>query len=101
MLFLFPGTRGGLDLGQNPTVSLAIVVWGWALASRGYMIGGGMIWGLFAFKPVWGLAFFLVPVLTRRWRFCIAMVVTGCGLAAATLPFGAIRDNSPSSGFST
>ncbi|MCE9566865.1 MAG: DUF2029 domain-containing protein [Planctomycetes bacterium] len=91
VLFLFPGTRGGLDLAQNPTVSLAIVVWGWTLASRGYFVAGGMVWGLFAFKPVWGLAFFLVPVLTRRWRFCAAMVFTGCGLAAATLPFVGLR----------
>ncbi|WP_439628952.1 glycosyltransferase family 87 protein [Gemmata sp.] len=86
-LFLFPGTRAGLDLGQNPTLTLAIAVWGWALASRGYAAAGGAVWGLFAFKPVWGLAFFLVPVLTRRWRFCAAMVLTGCGLAAATVPF--------------
>jgi hypothetical protein len=91
LLFLFPGTRGGLDLGQNPMISLAIVVWGWALMSRGYHVGGGMVWGLFAFKPVWGLAFFLVPVLTRRWRFCVAMVVTGCGMAAATLPFVGVQ----------
>lgn len=86
-LFLFPGTRAGLDLGQNPTLTLAIAVWGWALASRGYTAAGGAVWGLFAFKPVWGLAFFLVPVLTRRWRFCAAMVLSGCGLAAATVPF--------------
>jgi arabinofuranan 3-O-arabinosyltransferase len=87
ILFLYPGTRGGLDLGQNPTITLAIAIWGWVLAARGYNVAGGMIWGLFAFKPIWGLAFFLVPVLTRRWRFCIAMVLTGVGLAAATLPF--------------
>jgi arabinofuranan 3-O-arabinosyltransferase len=90
-LFLFPGTRSGLDLGQNPTLTLAIAVWGWALASRGYTAAGGAVWGLFAFKPVWGLAFFLVPVLTRRWRFCAAMVLTGCGLAAATLPFVGVQ----------
>lgn len=91
VLFVFPGTRGGLDLAQNPTVSLAIVVWGWALASRGYVLAGGAVWGLFAFKPVWGLAFFLVPLLTRRWRFCAAMVVTGLGLVAITIPFVGIQ----------
>jgi hypothetical protein len=91
VFLLFPGTRSGFDLGQNPTVSLAIVVWGWALASRGYNFAGGAVWGLFAFKPVWGLAFFLVPVLTRRWRFAAGTVVTGLALVAATLPFVGIQ----------
>ena len=63
-----------------------IAIWGWALAARGYNTAGGVVWGLFAFKPVWALAFFLVPLLTRRWRFCAAMVVTGVALCAATLP---------------
>jgi hypothetical protein len=87
LLFLYPGTRGALDLGQNPTVSLCIVVWGWVLASRGYNVAGGMVWGLFAFKPVWAAAFFLVPLLMRRWRFCCAMVLTGAAFGALTLPF--------------
>jgi hypothetical protein len=87
VLFLYPGTRGGMDLGQNPTITLSIALWGWVLVSRGYNFAGGMIWGLFAFKPVWGLAFFLVPLLTGRWRFCVAMVSTGMALSAATLPF--------------
>ncbi|MBA4062855.1 MAG: hypothetical protein C0501_03950 [Isosphaera sp.] len=86
LLLVFPGTRSGLDLGQNPTVSLAILVWGWALAARGRDIAGGAVWGLFAFKPVWGLAFAVVPLLTGRWRFAAAMALTGAGLAAATLP---------------
>jgi hypothetical protein len=91
ILLLYPGTRGGLDLGQNPSVTLAIAIWGWALASRGYNTAGGMIWGLFAFKPVWALAFLLVPILTRRWRFLAAMVVTGAALCLATLPFVGIQ----------
>lgn len=91
VLFLYPGTRGGIDLAQNPTLSLAIVVWGWVLASRGYNVGGGVVWGLLAYKPVWGMAFFLVPLLMRRWRFCAAMVLTGAGLAAATLPFVGVQ----------
>lgn len=90
-LFLYSGTRAGLDLGQNPAVTLSIVVWGWALASRGYNTAGGMVWGLFAFKPVWALAFCIVPLLTRRWRFCAAMVATGVSLCAATIPFVGIE----------
>jgi hypothetical protein len=87
VLLLYPGTRSGLDLGQNPTVTLSIAVWGWALASRGYNTAGGAVWGLFAFKPVWALAFLLVPILTRRWRFLGGMVVTGAALCLATVPF--------------
>ena len=85
-VLLYPGCRSALELGQNPTFSLCVLVWGWVLAARGRDAAGGMVWGLLAFKPVWGLAFFLVPLLTRRWRFCAAMVGTGAGLAAATLP---------------
>jgi hypothetical protein len=91
LFFLMPGCRAGLDLGQNPLVTAAIVVWGWALAARGRDGAGGMVWGLLAFKPVWGLAFVLVPVLCRRWRFCLAMAVTGLGFAAATLPVVGIQ----------
>lgn len=87
LLFIFPGTRGGMDLGQNPMISLCIVIWGWALASRGYNVAAGIVWGLFAFKPVWAAAFFLVPLLMRRWRFCVAMVLTGAAFGAITLPF--------------
>ena len=86
-IFLYPGLRGALDLGQNPVISLCIVVWGWALASRGYNVAGGMVWGLFAFKPVWAAAFFLVPLLMRRWRFCAAMVLTAAAFGLLTLPF--------------
>ncbi len=85
-LMLFPGFGGSVNLGQNATLTLAILVWGWALVARGRPACGGAVWGLLAFKPVWALAFFLVPVLTRRWRFGLAMIVTGTMLALATLP---------------
>jgi hypothetical protein len=85
-VLLFPGCRASFELGQNPTLSLCILVWGWVLASRGRDWAGGAVWGLFAFKPVWGMAFFLVPLLMRRWRFCLSMVGTGAALAALTLP---------------
>ena len=85
-VLLYPGCRVSIDLGQNPTLSLCIVVWGWILVTRRREWLGGAVWGLFAFKPVWGLAFFLVPLLMGRWRVCLAMVGTGAGLAAITLP---------------
>jgi arabinofuranan 3-O-arabinosyltransferase len=86
-MLIFPGAAGSLNLGQNAAHTLTIIVWGWALASRGRPGWGGVVWGLLAFKPVWALALFLVPLLSRRWRMCGMMIATGAGLAVATLPF--------------
>jgi hypothetical protein len=86
-ILMFPGFAGSINLGQNATLTLTILVWGWALTARGRPVLGGMVWGLLAFKPVWALAFFLVPFLSRRWRMCLAMVATGAALAVLTLPF--------------
>lgn len=90
-LFLYPGTRAALDLGQNAPLTLAVVVWGWALAARGRAAAGGALWGLLAFKPVWAAALFLVPLLMRKWRFCAAMLGTGAVLGALTLPLVGVQ----------
>ena len=90
-ILMFPGFSGSINLGQNATLTLTIVIWGWALTARGQPSLGGMVWGLLAFKPVWALAFFLVPFLTRRWRMCLAMVVSGVWLGLLTLPFVGIH----------
>jgi hypothetical protein len=87
VVMAFPGYNGAICLVQNPLLSLTLLVLGWLLASRGRPWLGGAVWGLLAFKPVWAAAFFLVPLLSRRWRFCAAMLLTGLGLAALTLPF--------------
>jgi hypothetical protein len=86
-IIAFPGFKGSVTLGQNATLTLAIAIWGWTLIARDRPGWGGVVWGLLAFKPVWALAFFLVPLLTGRWRTCLTMVATGVALAAATLPF--------------
>jgi arabinofuranan 3-O-arabinosyltransferase len=91
VILLYPGYRSGLDLAQNHVVSLTILVWGWMFATRGRDGIGGMVWGFLAFKPVWAAAFFLVPLLMGRWRFCLAMLLTGAVLAAATLPFVGVK----------
>jgi hypothetical protein len=85
-IMIFPGFAGSIDLGQNATLTLTIVVWGWALTARGRPVLGGMVWGLLAFKPVWAMAFFLVPFLARRWRMALAMVAAGAALGLLTLP---------------
>ena len=86
IIVLYPGFRGALHLGQNPPFTLFILIWGWALLSRGKDVAGGLVWGLLAYKPVWAMAFFLVPLLTRRWRFATAMLGMGAALALVTLP---------------
>jgi hypothetical protein len=83
----FPGFKGTVSLGQNSALTLTIIVWGWLLIARGRPGWGGVVWGLLAFKPVWALAIFLVPLLTQRWRVCLTMIGTGVALALATLPF--------------
>jgi hypothetical protein len=85
-VMLYPGYSGSIALAQNATPTLAVLVCGWVLIARGRGGAGGVAWGLLAFKPVWALAFLLVPVLTRRWRTCVAMALTGTGLALVTIP---------------
>src|SRR5262249_26323305 len=43
-VLLYPGCRSCLDLGQNALLTLTIVIWGWALASRGRPLAGGAVW---------------------------------------------------------
>jgi hypothetical protein len=87
LLLLYPGFFGGMHLSQTSTTALTVLVWGWALIARGRPAWGGAVWGLLAFKPVWAVSFFPVLLLSRRWRAALAMLASGAGLAAFTLPF--------------
>ena len=86
LLLAFPGYGGSQNLGQNSSLSLALLLWGWVLVKEGRDGWAGMVWGLLAFKPTWAVAFFLVPLVTARWRMAWAMLATGTVLAVATLP---------------
>jgi hypothetical protein len=85
-ILLFPGFSGSINLGQNATLTLTILVWGWALIARDHPWWAGAVWGLLVFKPVWMAAFFWVLVVTGRWRTAAAVLVTAALLAASTLP---------------
>lgn len=91
VLLLLPGMRPGIDLGQNHAVTMCIVLCGWAIAARASEFGGGMVWGLLAFKPVWGLAFILAPLLLRKWKFVAGTGVAGVCVCLATLPLVGIE----------
>ncbi|WP_149110092.1 glycosyltransferase family 87 protein [Limnoglobus roseus] len=84
--FFFTGCEAALDLAQNSAVTVLILVWGWVLVKNDRDVAGGVVWGLLVYKPLWGATFFLVPLMMGRFRFCAAMVLTGAGLAAMTLP---------------
>jgi hypothetical protein len=90
-LLLFPGCRGGIDLGQNSPLSTAILIWGFALVIRGRPDWGGVVLGLLAFKPVWAISFLTALLLLQQWRAALAMAGTGAGLALATLPIVGVQ----------
>jgi arabinofuranan 3-O-arabinosyltransferase len=85
-VLLFPGFRSGIGLGQNAAITLLLLVLGWALQHRGRAVLGGMVWGFLAFKPSWAVAFLLLPLLTKQWKFAAAMIGTAAALCLATLP---------------
>jgi hypothetical protein len=87
LAMVFPNFPVAIVLGQNSMLSLLIVVAGWAVASRGWPLLGGLIWGLLAYKPVFAVALIMVPVVQCRWRMVIGMVVGGGAFVLATLPF--------------
>jgi hypothetical protein len=91
LIVAYPGFSAAQALGQNSPVTLTILIWGWILLAGDRPAWAGVVWGLLAFKPVWALAFFLVPFLTRRWWMCLAMGATGLAQIAITLPWVGIE----------
>jgi hypothetical protein len=85
LLIVFPGFAGSLNLGQNTALTLLVLMWGWVLMDD-HPLAAGLLWGLLVYKPVWWLSFFFVPLLTSRWRVCIAMTGTALALFLITLP---------------
>lgn len=91
VLLLFPGCRSAIDLAQNPSFSVCILIWGWALMSRGREWTGGAVLGLLAFKPVWAIMFFISPCVLGRWRMAAAMAVVGLLQIAVTIPIVGVQ----------
>ncbi len=85
-VLMFPGFIGCITLGQNGMLLLTIVLVGWWQLMRGREGLAGLCWGLLAFKPVWAVSFFLVPIVTTRWRMAASMAVAGIVQIAVTCP---------------
>jgi hypothetical protein len=90
-ILYYPGYSGSINLGQNSLLTLVLLGLGWYFLARGRPVLGGIFWGLLAFKPVWAMAFLLVPLLTGRWRFLLSMCATGAVLILLTLPFVGVQ----------
>ena len=84
---VFPNFSGGITLGQNSSLTLAIVSGGWCLWSRQRPLLAGLVWGLLAYKPVFAAALIWVPMVLWSGRFLLGMIVSGTGFCLATLPF--------------
>jgi hypothetical protein len=87
LVMWFFGFASSMALGQNATLTLAILLWGWVFMAEDKTVAGGALWGLLAFKPVWAIPFLVATLLTRRWRATLAMGTVGFGLIILTLPF--------------
>lgn len=87
LLLFFPNNFMGLMLGQNQALSLFILVSGWYCYHRGWPLVAGLVWGLFAFKPVFAVAMLLVPVCLRNPRWFLGMAITGVVWVGSTLYF--------------
>lgn len=85
-ILVFPAFFFNIGVGQNAALSLTILTGGWLLAIRGFDVWAGVVWGIFAFKPTWGIAVAWVPLALGRPRIWLGMAISGLLLVVATIP---------------
>ncbi|HMO34598.1 MAG TPA: glycosyltransferase family 87 protein [Gemmatales bacterium] len=91
LTLFFPNNFMGLMLGQNQVLTLFILTAGWYCHARRLPFLAGLVWGLFAYKPVFAVALLLIPVVYRSPRWFLGMAISGMLFVAATLPYGGIE----------
>jgi len=77
-----------IGAGQFSGVLLAVITVGSVLWSKGHDFVGGLVLGLLAAKPNWGLPFGLFALAIGQWRAAGGMLVTTALLVVASLPLG-------------
>lgn len=87
ILLLFPNNYMGLLLGQNQIFTLAILILGWYLISKGKPFWAGIMWALLAYKPVFALPLGVFALLLPSIRVPLGMACGGLLFALLTLPF--------------
>ncbi|MBX2803417.1 MAG: DUF2029 domain-containing protein [Myxococcales bacterium] len=74
--------------GQFSGILLAVIASGCLLWARGQPLVGGLVLGLLATKPNWGLPFGLFALAVGEWRAAAGMLATTAGLLLCTAPLG-------------
>jgi hypothetical protein len=87
LTLFFPNNFMGLMLGQNQVLTLFILCAGWYCHARRLPFIAGLIWGLFAYKPVFAVALLIVPIALRSPRWFLGMAISGLLCVVATLPY--------------
>ncbi|MEX0753354.1 MAG: glycosyltransferase family 87 protein [Xanthobacteraceae bacterium] len=84
----YPAVFVNLGHGQNGFLTAALIGFALALLDR-RPIAAGILFGLLAYKPQFGLLIPLALMATGRWKtFAAAAVIVGALVVAATLVFG-------------
>ncbi|MFT3878971.1 MAG: glycosyltransferase family 87 protein [Gemmatales bacterium] len=91
LVLFFPNNFMGLMLGQNQALTLFILTAGWYCKHRGWPFVAGLVWGCFAYKPVFAVAMLLVPLALRSPRWFMGMALSGLLWIAATIPYFGIE----------
>ncbi|HQR05420.1 MAG TPA: glycosyltransferase family 87 protein [Gemmatales bacterium] len=91
LVLFFPNNFMGLMLGQNQALTLFILTAGWYCKHRGLPFVAGLVWGLFAYKPVFAVAMLLVPLALRSPRWFLGMALSGLLCVVGTLPYFGIE----------
>lgn len=87
LILFFPNNFMGLMLGQNQVLTFFVLCAGWYCHHRRLPFVAGLVWGLFAYKPVFAVALLLVPLGLRSPRWFLGMALSGGLFVLATLPF--------------
>jgi hypothetical protein len=75
LLFTFPSFFYAYVLGQNGILTMTLVLVGWYALTREKAAWAGAWWSLLLFKPNWLIAVGWIPLVQRRWRMLVGMII--------------------------
>jgi hypothetical protein len=87
LVFIFPHFIDAQTLGHNGALIVTLLVWGYYYLQKNADLRGGILWGLFAYKPSWAVTYFVMLLVSRRWKAAMAMGACALAQILLTLPF--------------